>query len=78
MWHRNDVSLLRHGVVTVSLSEDGFERVYQSTALFPCLRFALAPGAIVQAFICVIAAAQELAQVGDKKAEKIGTDHGAT
>jgi hypothetical protein len=43
----HDVSLLRHGVVTVSLSEDGFERIYQSTALFPCLRLVPATGAIL-------------------------------
>jgi hypothetical protein len=37
-------TLLRHGVVTVSLSEEGYERVYQSTALYPCIPLELAPG----------------------------------
>ena len=38
------VTLLRHGVITVSLSEDGFERIYQSTALVPCGLIPLDPG----------------------------------
>lgn len=37
------VTLLRHGVITVSLSEDGFERIYQSTALVPCALVPLDP-----------------------------------
>ncbi|HZK48557.1 MAG TPA: alpha-amylase/4-alpha-glucanotransferase domain-containing protein, partial [Thermoleophilia bacterium] len=37
-------TLLRHGVVTVSLSEDGFERIYQSTALLPSTPMRLEAG----------------------------------
>lgn len=35
----------RYGVVTVSLSEDGYERIYQATCISPSWRFALDPGA---------------------------------
>ncbi len=38
-------TLWRHGVLTVSLSEDGFERIYQSTALVPAWPLPLEPGA---------------------------------
>lgn len=44
-------TLLRYGVITVSLSEDGFERVYQSTALVPCLPIRLESGAELHAVL---------------------------
>jgi 4-alpha-glucanotransferase len=37
-------TLHRYGVVTVSLSEDGFERIYQGTALVPSWALTLEPG----------------------------------
>ena len=42
-------TLFRHGVVTVSQSEDGFERVYQGTALLPAWEVPLTAGAVLTA-----------------------------
>ena len=36
--------LHRHGVHTVSLSEDGFEKVFQGTAVWPTWPLSLRPG----------------------------------
>jgi len=40
-----EATLIRYGVVTVSLSEDGYERIYQATSLVPCWRLPLDSGA---------------------------------
>ncbi|MHB1344092.1 MAG: alpha-amylase/4-alpha-glucanotransferase domain-containing protein, partial [Thermoleophilia bacterium] len=39
-----EATLYRYGVVTVSLSEDGYERIYQATSLVPCWRLPLDAG----------------------------------
>jgi 4-alpha-glucanotransferase len=42
------VCLHRYGIVTVSQSEDGFERIYQGTALLPAWTIPLQEGSILQ------------------------------
>jgi len=42
-----DVCLHRHGIVTVSQSEDGFERIYQGTALVPSWTVPIQEGSVV-------------------------------
>jgi len=44
-------TLHRHGVWTVSLSEDGFEKVFQGTALIPAWPLSLRTGEILDARI---------------------------
>ncbi len=43
--------LYRYGIVTISQSEDGFERIYQGTSLLPAWEIALEPGSTFDAVI---------------------------
>ncbi len=52
MRHGDDrATLHRHGIWTVSLSEDGFEKVFQGTALVPAWTLPLRPGETLDASI---------------------------